>query len=178
MSPVRSPYDHLVRTILRAESDAVEVADRSAQRIGDVPPTRALRAVAVHASASRERLAHVLGGHGIDACARRHRMSELCRWLIGRLVDAERAYGEALDELRREVDTVRELRAMARMDALFGVIRWCDDWLPARRRWLAQVEAQQAWFVSPGMAPPLPPVLPAPAEVGEVVTLPRFLDYL
>jgi hypothetical protein len=152
MDAARSPYDHLVRALVRAEADTVELAARTTQRIGDVPPARALRAVAAHALATRDRLAHVLAGHGIAATPSRRRMSELCRWLIARLVDPERVYGDALDELRREVAIVHELRSAARVDGLFGLIRWCDDWLPARRLRIAHVEAQQAWFVSPGMA--------------------------
>ena len=130
---VRSPYDHLVRSLVRAEADTVELAARTTARIGDVPPARALRAVAAHALSTRERLARVLAGHGVAAMPARRRMSELCRWVIARLVDPERLYGDALDELRRELDVVYELRSAARVDGLFGLIRWCDDWLPARR---------------------------------------------
>jgi len=175
---VRSPYDHLVRALVRAEADTVGLADRTTHRIGDVPPARALRAVATHAEETRARLASVLAGYGIAATASRRRMSELCRWLIGHVVDAERAYGEALDDLRREIEIVHELRHVARRDGLFGLIRWCDDWLPARRTRVARVEAQLAWFVSPGMAPPLAPIAPEPAQIGEIVTLPCFLDWL
>jgi len=32
------------------------------------------------------------------------------------------------------------------MDLVFGVIRWCDDWLTVRRRLITSVEAQLDWF--------------------------------
>ena len=35
---------------------------------------------------------------------------------------------------------------LARRDMLFGLIRWSDDWLGARRTLVARAEAQLAWF--------------------------------
>jgi hypothetical protein len=178
MHAPRTRYDHLVRAFLRAEVDTLELAERTSRRLGDVPPARALRAVAEHAVAGGDRLVHMLAGYGIARAPARSRMSKLTRWIAFRLVDPEHGYRDAADELKRGMELARQVRAMARTDGLFGLIRWCDDWLPARRLRVASVEAQQAWFVSPGMAPPLVPVAADPVQVGEIVTMPRFLDWM
>ena len=52
----------------------------------------------------------------------------------------------ALLDLRHGIDVVRVLREVSRLEELFAVIRWCDDWLPARRTLVARVEAQLGWF--------------------------------
>jgi hypothetical protein len=96
----------------------------------------------------RSRFAHVLEGHsisvgrgGISA-----RLSTLRHLVTDRLNDAERAYRSALLDLRHGLDVVRVLREVARLEELFALIRWCDDWLVARRTLVARVEAQLDWF--------------------------------
>ncbi|MDX2089965.1 MAG: hypothetical protein SFX73_19065 [Kofleriaceae bacterium] len=49
-------------------------------------------------------------------------------------------------ELRHGIEVVKLLRESSRRDELFGVIRWCDDWLAARRTLVARAEAQLTWF--------------------------------
>jgi hypothetical protein len=70
--------------------------------------------------------------------------------------DPERAYRGALLDLRHGVDVVRVLRDVARLEELFALIRWCDDWLAARRTLVARVEAQLAWFAEQPSLPPTP----------------------
>jgi hypothetical protein len=96
----------------------------------------------------RPRFAHVLEGHalatgrgGITAT-----LSTLRHLVTDRIHDAERAYRAALLDLRHGVDVVRVLREVGRLEELFALIRWCDDWLPARRTLVARVEAQVDWF--------------------------------
>jgi hypothetical protein len=38
---------------------------------------------------------------------------------------------------------------------LFGLIRWCDDWLGARRTLVARVEAQLSWFADQTLLAPI-----------------------
>ena len=51
---------------------------------------------------------------------------------------------------------MRVLRDVARLEELFALIRWCDDWLAARRTLVARVEAQLAWFAEQPSLPPTP----------------------
>lgn len=146
----RRLLDKLLRELLRSEGQAIEHPPREARRIGESAPVDALRDVAVHALAMRPRLMHALEGHnlvagrgGITAT-----LSTLRHIVTDRIHDAERAYRGALLDLRHGLDVVRVLREVARLEELFGVIRWCDDWLAARRTLVARVEAQLAWFAA------------------------------
>jgi len=154
----RRLLEKLLRELVRSEAQAIEHAPREAKRIGETPPVDALRDVAVHALQMRPRFQHVLDGHslaagrgGITAT-----LSTLRHLVTDRIHDAERAYRAALLDLRHGLDVVRVLREVARLEELFALIRWCDDWLGARRTLVARVEAQLAWFAEQPFLPPLP----------------------
>jgi hypothetical protein len=154
----RRLLEKLLRELLRSEQQAIEHVPREAKRIGEMPPVDALRDVAVHAMAMRPRFAQVLDGHdlaagrgGISAT-----LSTLRHLVTDRIHDAERAYRAALLDLRHGLDVVRVLREVARLEELFALIRWCDDWLPARRTLVARVEAQLAWFADRAFLDPHP----------------------
>ena len=144
----RRLLDKLVREITRAELQAVDHPVREARRIGDSPPVLALREVALHAGAMRPRFETLLQGHDVTL----HRggfgatLATLRHLVVERVIDAERSYRTALLDLRHGIDVVKLLRDVARREMLFGVIRWCDDWLCARRTLVAGVEAQLGWF--------------------------------
>jgi hypothetical protein len=148
MSDRRRLLDKLLRELVRSEAQAIEHAPREAKRIGETPPVQVLRDVATHALSMRPRFNHVLEGHalitargGISAT-----LSTLRHLVTDRIHDAERAYRAALLDLRHGLDVVRVMREVARLEELFALIRWCDDWLNARRTLVSRVEAQLAWF--------------------------------
>ena len=145
----RRLLEKLLRELVRSEDQAIEHVPREAKRIGEMPPVDALRDVAVHAMTMRPRFTQVLDGHdlvagrgGISAT-----LSTLRHLVTDRIHDAERAYRAALLDLRHGLDVVRVLREVARLEELFALIRWCDDWLGARRTLVARVEAQLEWYV-------------------------------
>lgn len=148
--------EKLLRELIRSEAQAAEHAPREAKRIGESPPVEALRDVAIHALAMKPRFDRVLRGHdlatgrgGITAT-----LSTLRHLVTDRMHDAERAYRAALLDLRHGLDVVRVLREVARLEELFALIRWCDDWLNARRTLVASVEAQLDWFADQAFMPP------------------------
>lgn len=144
----RRLLDKLLRELARSELQTLEHPPREARRIGEAPPVLALRDVAVHALAMRPRFEQILAAHEL-APARggiTSTLSTLRQIVTDRMHDAERAYRAALLDLRHGVDVVRVLREVARLEELFALIRWCDDWLPARRTLVARVEAQLEWF--------------------------------
>jgi hypothetical protein len=154
MHATRRLLEKLIREISRSESQAIEHPAREAKRLGEASPVLALRDVADHASAMQARFEDVLHAHevpiqrqGLGAT-----LASLRHLVVDRVVDAERSYRTALLDLRHGIDVVQLLRELARRDQeLFGVIRWCDDWLGARRTLVARVEAQLSWFA---LAPP------------------------
>jgi len=157
----RRLLDKLVRELMRAEAQALDHAPREARRIGESPPVLALRDVAAHSISMRDRLALALDGPDLAGCRGGIRAAMSTPHPIGtdRVHDAERAYRSALLDLRHGLDVVQVLREVARLEGLFAVIRWCDDWLPARRTLVSRVEAQLAWFAEQPSQPSGPETL-------------------
>ncbi len=141
--------DKLVREVVRAETQALEHATREARRIGDADPTHALRAVAAHAQTMQPRFATMVSSHGLALPRSKHgsRLAILRNFMTDHVTDAEHAFRSALMDLRHGVDVVQLLREVVHREELFGLIRWSDDWLGARRTLVARVEAQLPWFV-------------------------------
>jgi hypothetical protein len=143
--------DRLIREIDRSEAQAVDHAARMEKLIGlAAGPVVALTEVAQHAQSLRPRFETIVAAYelhmgrsgGIAAT-----LSSLRGLVTDRIVDAERAYRTCLLDLRHGIDVVKLAREVARNEELFGIIRWCDDWLGARRTLVARVEAQLVWFV-------------------------------
>jgi hypothetical protein len=154
----RRLLDKLLRELVRSEAQASEHVTREARRIGDTPPVAALRDVATHAIEMRPRFDQLLDGHSLVSAKSgiAATLSSLRHLVTDRMQDPERAYRGALLDLRHGLDVVRVLRDVARLEELFALIRWCDDWLAARRTLVARVEAQLAWFADQPSLPPTP----------------------
>ncbi len=154
----RRLLDKLLRELVRSEAHAIEHAPREARRLGAAPPVAALREVAAHAVEMRPRFDQLLDGHNLVSAKSgiAATLSSLRHLVTDRMQDPERAYRGALLDLRHGLDVVRVLRDVARLDELFALIRWCDDWLSARRTLVARVEAQLAWFDEQPSLPPTP----------------------
>jgi len=142
----------LLREVTRAESQAIDHAATESRRLGEAPPAIALREVAAHALSMKPRLLDMSSAHGLDLhrSAFGSRLSTLRQLVVDRvtpaLADAEHAYRTAILDLRHGLDVVRVLREVSRRHELFGLIRWCDDWLRARRTLVTGVEARLLWF--------------------------------
>lgn len=154
----RRLLDKLLRELVRSEAQASEHVTREARRIGDTPPVAALRDVATHAIEMRPRFDQLLDGHSLVSAKSgiAATLSSLRHLVTDRMQDPERAYRGALLDMRHGLDVVRVLRDVARLEELFALIRWCDDWLAARRTLVARVEAQLAWFAEQPSLPPTP----------------------
>jgi hypothetical protein len=142
----RRLLEKVAREIARHEAQAIEHPHREVRRIGEAPPVLALRDVADHAERMRARFEHVVVGHSITVPRNGATLSTLRHVVVDRVLDPERSYRTALLDLQHGVDVVKLMRDLARMDLVFGVIRWCDDWLAVRRRLITSVEAQLDWF--------------------------------
>ncbi len=155
----RRLLDKLLRELVRSEQQAIDHAPREARRLGDVPPVQALREVADHAVALRPRFDQLLEGHGLTSAQKAvaATLAALRQLVTDRIQDPERAYRGALLDLRHGLDVVRVLRDVARLEELFALIRWCDDYLAARRTLVARVEAQLAWFAEQPQPDPRDP---------------------
>jgi len=166
----RRLLDRLIREIYRGEVQAAEHAAHEAALIGEAPPVLALREIADHVVAMRERFDRIVRAHDI-ATGRTGIGATLStlRGLTDRILDPERAYRTYLLDLRHGIDVVRLAREVTRSEELFGIIRWCDDWLGARCTLVARVEAQLVWFVEEAGVALIPP-----STVAEVVSQPQI----
>jgi hypothetical protein len=154
MGPVMMPerrrlLDRLIREIHRGEVQAIDQIARMERLLGDVAPAHALRAVAEHAQTLRERFENIIRGYDLQTgrASIGTTLASLRGLVTDRVIEPERAYRTCLLDLRHGLDVVKLAREVARSEELFGVIRWCDDYLRARRTLVARVEAQLAWFV-------------------------------
>jgi hypothetical protein len=181
MHPVMMPerrrlLDRLIREIYRGEVQASEHASRTEKLLGVVAPVLALRDIAKHTTEMRERFDAIVRGYdlqtgraGIGAT-----LSSLRGIVADRVVDPERAYRTCLLDLRHGIDVVKLTREVARSEELFGVIRWCDDWLGARRTLVARVEAQLVWFIEEAGVELLPQAVVAePVSDGTPIAPPE-----
>lgn len=146
----RRLLEKLLRETVRAEAHAMAAPEREARRAGASPPIHALAEIAEHAEHMQRRFERMLSGHELELYVTRgglgSTLTSLRHLVVDRVVHAERAYRTALLDLRHGIEVVKLLREITRRQNLFGLVRWCDDWLGARRTLVARAEAQLSWF--------------------------------
>ena len=165
--------EKLLRETGRAEAHAMEAPEREARRIGACPPVAALVDIAEHAEQMQRRFDRMLEGHELQLHVTRgalgSTLTSLRHLVVDRVVNAERAYRTALLDLRHGIEVVKLLREITRRHMLFGLVRWCDDWLGARRTLVARAEAQLSWFTDQETLAANPVTGGDPAESWEPV---------
>ena len=138
----------LCRELAQSEQSAMVHALREARRLGDVPPARALRLIAAHATQLRPRLEELTRtppvgvrlGRSVGAA-----FSVLQHAVFG-VVDSERSYRQALLGLRHGVDLTRLLREVALRETDAALVHLCDEFLVERIGLIEQAEQALAWF--------------------------------
>lgn len=150
LNPHRALLDSLMRELFQTERSAELHASKEAQRFGDAPPARALRAVAQHAisvNAELPRLAEARDlpvsrfGRSLGAAFSLGR-----RWFADPAMEAERSYRATLLGMRHGVDLVRLIRATADAGGDSDLVAWCIEWLAVREPLVEEVCHQLEWF--------------------------------
>lgn len=136
--------------LFQSERYAYRHPIREAVRLGDVPPSIALRAVAAHANEALDELPKLARGRRIRLTPLGQLVGEtlsaMRHLVVDRFADVERSYRATLLEMRHGIDLVRLLRTAADDEADAELVAWCDRWLPVRERLVAGVEADLAWL--------------------------------
>lgn len=136
--------------LFQTERSAYRHPIREAGRLGDVPPSIALRAVAAHANEALDELPELAKKRGFRVAPLGEIVGEtfsaIRHFVADRFVDVERSYRGTLLGMRHGIDLVRLLRAAAEDEGDAELVAWCDRWLPVRERLVAGVEAELAWF--------------------------------
>lgn len=136
--------------LFQSERSAYRHPIREAQRLTDVPPAIALRAVAAHANEVLDELPELARARGIEIATAgiiaSETFSNVRQFFADRFIDLERSYRGTLLGMRHGIDLVRLLRAAADDEADKELVAFCDRWLPVRERLVAGVERELDWF--------------------------------
>lgn len=136
--------------LFQTERSAYRHPIREAERLGNVPPAIALRAVAAHANEALDELPELARARGIRLSSvgqlAGETFSAVRHFVVDRFLDVERSYRGTLLGMRHGIDLVRLLRAAADDEADVELVAWCDRWLPVRERLVAGVEADLTWL--------------------------------
>lgn len=143
---------NLVRELFQTEQSAKDHPVLEAERLGEVPPAVALRAVAAHARRTLAELPPLVRRHDLPVSNGGRRLGTAFSTIRNRFADliltAERSYRGTLLGMRHGVDLVILIQSVARMEGDVGLANWCDHWLE-RRRPLVEAAAQElAWFAA------------------------------
>lgn len=141
----------LCRELAQSEQDATIHTSREAARLGESPPSRALREIAAHAAHLRPRLDKLLlprqplGTHAARLVGRT--FSAVRHYFVDRLLSTERSYRGTLLGLMHGLDTARLLREVAkRTDDEIRLFRFCDDLIAQREPLIREAERALSWF--------------------------------
>lgn len=140
----------MVRELFQTEQSAKTHPVTEADRLGDVPPAYALRAVAHHAETALSELPTITkhedlpvsdGGRGVGAlfAALRERFADLT-------LNEEQSYRATLVGMRHGLDLVESIRHVARVEGDDALVAWCGAWLDRRRVLVDSVASELAWF--------------------------------
>ncbi|EYF05121.1 hypothetical protein [Chondromyces apiculatus] len=151
-SPEQEWLSGLVRELFQTEKSAKTHPIVEADRLGDVPPAQALRAVAAHAErafADLPTLAQIHdlpdsdGGTAVGAAfsALRDSMGDL-------LLTAEKSYRGTVLGMRHGVDLVELVQHVAAHHGDKTLAVWCTRWLSERRPLVEACARELAWFAA------------------------------
>lgn len=122
--------DKLSRELAQAEHDARIHTRREAGRLGDVPPARALLAIADHADEVEVVIEKLIGHRQPVGLRVAHAvalaLSNARHYVFDRLIRTERSYRMTLLGLRHGLDTLRVLREVAAVNHDVKLLKFCD----------------------------------------------------
>ncbi|KYG10885.1 hypothetical protein BE21_58600 [Sorangium cellulosum] len=143
---------NLVRELFQTEHSAKAHPLVEAERLGDVPPAHAMRAVSAHAKAVLSELPSFLGERGLPISAGGsavgHIFSALRGHLADHLLNAEKSYRGTLLGMRHGIDLVELIQYVATAEGDTQLAAWCARWLSARRPLVEAAAAELAWFAA------------------------------
>ncbi|WP_437278919.1 hypothetical protein WME90_48235 [Sorangium sp. So ce375] len=142
----------LVRELFQTERSAMIHPRIEADRLGDVPPARAMRAVSAHAEAALSEICPLLRERELPISAGGLAVGEAFSALRERLADhllsTERSYRGTLLGMRHGVDLVELLQYVATVEGDTPLAAWCARWLSMRKPLVEVVADELAWFAA------------------------------
>lgn len=143
---------NLVRELFQTEQSAKDHPLIEAERLGDVPPAHALRAISAHAETALAELPALVkrhhlplsgGGKAVGAA-----FSSLRDNFADLLLSMEKSYRGTLLGMRHGVDLVELVQYVARAEGDVDLAMWCATWLEKRRALVDAAARELAWFAA------------------------------
>jgi len=143
---------NLVRELFQTEQSAKVHPRIEAERLGDVPPSQVLLAIAAHAESAlaelpplviRHNLPNSTGGKLVGAA-----FSSLRDHFVDLLLSSERSYRGTLLGMRHGIDLVELVQYVAREEGDTSLTQWCATWLEKRRPLVEAAAGELAWFAA------------------------------
>lgn len=151
-TPGERLLDRLLIELFQTEQSAVDHPQIEAERLGDVPPAHAMRAVSEHATGALALLRAIAEREHFEAeketLGRRigDLFSSMRDLFADRLLDREKTYRATLIGVHHGVDLVTMLAPLARAQGRTELSARCEAWLRERPPLLERMTAQLAWF--------------------------------
>ncbi|MET0390561.1 MAG: FAD-dependent oxidoreductase [Polyangiales bacterium] len=148
----RKLIKHLSHELWQTEVSASQHCRREAERLGDTPPARVLRAAAEHADSvlaelPKLELARPLALSGLGMAIGKL-FSEARDTVADKLLTSERSYRGTLLGLRHGVDLVQLMRDAAESSGQPELTSFLDHWLSRRRPLVDAVAEELRWFAT------------------------------
>lgn len=143
---------NLVRELFQTEQSAKDHPLLEAERLGDVPPAAALRAVSTHARHALVELPPLVARHDLPVSNGGRRVGAAFSAVRDHFADlmltAERSYRGTLLGMRHGVDLVILIESVARDEGDVGLANWCNHWLDRRRPLVEAAARELSWFAA------------------------------
>lgn len=140
----------LVRELFQAEQSAKSHPLVEAQRLGDVPPGRAMRAVSDHAQVVLSELPSLMRASELPVSTIGSVIGKVFSLLRSQVADtflsAEKSYRGTLLGIKHGVDLVALIRHTAVQEGDRALAAWCASWLEVRKSLLDAAVRELAWF--------------------------------
>lgn len=138
--------------LFQTEESARQHPRVEAERLGDVGPARAMRAVSEHAGRALESLAPLAKAEGLETTSLGARVGDLFSVVrdafADRTLDREKTYRGTLLGMQHGLGVVALVEASAGAQGRAAIAAWCRQWLAERRPLVEQVTRELAWFAA------------------------------
>jgi hypothetical protein len=146
----REVLSNLFRELFQTEQSAVSHPKVEAERLGDVPPARAMLAVSAHAEAVLPELKALATERGMVAVEGGKSVGSafsILRDSVGDLLlSHEKSYRGTILGMRHGIDLVELIQYIAAEQGDSVLAAWCALWLEQRRALVEGTARELSWF--------------------------------
>lgn len=141
---------NLIRELYQTETSAVRHCRREADRLGDVPPGHAMRAISEHAMLALREWAELCARENLPVSAAGSLagalFSELRDKLSDPLIQSERSYRGTLLGTRHGLDLAKMIASATDAAGKLALESFCQAWITTRSVLVLRAEEAMSWF--------------------------------